>query len=114
VQWKFLSSKTILGLSFYGDQLLVVLTVDDNQIAPMEKHAGTGSSPEAPNAHPELESNTTPPSQENDVAIGLVGERAQEIDPGVEARALRKIDWFLIPAMIVGEHTVPSHTYSSF
>ena len=41
-------------------------------------------------------------SNEKDLAIGLVGEHAQEIDPEVEARVLRKIDWFLIPAMIVG------------
>ncbi|KAF2430145.1 allantoate transport protein [Tothia fuscella] len=41
-------------------------------------------------------------SLEKDVAIGLVGEHAREIDPEVEARVLRKIDWFLIPAMIVG------------
>ena len=41
-------------------------------------------------------------SLEKDVAIGLVGEHAREIDPEIEARVLRKIDWFLIPAMIVG------------
>jgi len=41
-------------------------------------------------------------SLEKDVAIGLVGEHARDIDPEVEARVLRKIDWFLIPAMIVG------------
>ena len=39
---------------------------------------------------------------EKDVAIGLVGEHAREIDAAVEARVLRKIDWFLIPAMVVG------------
>ncbi|KAF2011133.1 allantoate transport protein [Aaosphaeria arxii CBS 175.79] len=41
-------------------------------------------------------------SLDKDVAIGLVGEHAREIDPEVERRVLRKIDWFLIPAMIVG------------
>lgn len=41
-------------------------------------------------------------SLDKDVAIGLVGEHAREIDPVVEARVLRKIDRFLIPAMIVG------------
>lgn len=40
--------------------------------------------------------------REKDVAIGLVGEHAREIDPEIEKRVLRKIDWFLIPAMIVG------------
>ncbi|XPS98673.1 hypothetical protein M3J09_007869 [Ascochyta lentis] len=45
---------------------------------------------------------TSSVSLDKDVAIGLVGEHAREIDPAVEARVLRKIDWFLIPAMIVG------------
>ena len=39
---------------------------------------------------------------DKDIAIGLVGEHACEIDPAVEAKVLRKIDWFLIPAMIIG------------
>jgi hypothetical protein len=68
----------------------------------MEKETGTGPLSSEPRDR-ELESGTTSLSLENDVAIGLVGERAQEIDPAVEARALRKIDLFLIPAMIVGE-----------
>ncbi|EKG12430.1 Major facilitator superfamily [Macrophomina phaseolina MS6] len=37
-----------------------------------------------------------------DVALTVVGERAQEYDPQVEARVLRKIDWFLMPTMILG------------
>lgn len=45
---------------------------------------------------------TSSVSLEKDVAIGLVGEHARDIDPAVEAKVLRKIDWFLIPAMIVG------------
>lgn len=47
-------------------------------------------------------SGASSPSLEKDVAIGLVGEHAQDIDPEVEARVLKKIDWFLMPAMIVG------------
>ncbi|KAF1914510.1 allantoate transport protein [Ampelomyces quisqualis] len=47
-------------------------------------------------------SRASSPSLEQDVALGLVGEHAQDIDPAVEARVLKKIDWFLIPAMIVG------------
>jgi hypothetical protein len=39
---------------------------------------------------------------EKDVAVALVGENAREIDAHVEARVLSKIDWFLIPAMVVG------------
>jgi hypothetical protein len=38
---------------------------------------------------------------DQDVAIAIVGEHRQEIDPAVEARVVRKIDMFLIPAMIV-------------
>jgi hypothetical protein len=33
-------------------------------------------------------------SLDKDVAIGLVGEHAREIDPAVEAKVLRKIDWY--------------------
>lgn len=39
-------------------------------------------------------------SDEKDVAAELVGEHAQSVDPCVERRAIRKIDWFLIPAMV--------------
>lgn len=41
-------------------------------------------------------------SFEKDIALDLVGEHAQEIDPEVEATVVRKIDLFLMPAMIVG------------
>ncbi|KAI1880126.1 hypothetical protein JX265_001747 [Neoarthrinium moseri] len=37
-----------------------------------------------------------------DVAIAMVGEEVHPVDPVVSARAVRKIDWFLIPAMTVG------------
>lgn len=36
---------------------------------------------------------TSSVSLDKDVAIGLVGEHAREIDPAVEAKVLRKIDW---------------------
>ncbi|KAF2843565.1 allantoate transport protein [Patellaria atrata CBS 101060] len=39
---------------------------------------------------------------DEDVALALVGEHAQYIDPALEARVVRKIDLFLIPTMIVG------------
>ena len=55
-------------------------------------------------------------SLDKDVAIELVGEHAREIDPEIEARVIRKIDWFLIPAMIVGmqcvNHNIPTHTHT--
>lgn len=48
-------------------------------------------------------------STDKDVAIALVGEHAQAIDPAIEARVLRKIDVFLMPAMIVGmPNAIPS------
>jgi hypothetical protein len=47
-------------------------------------------------------------SSDRDVAIGLVGERAHEIDPELERRVLRKIDRFLIPAMVVGKISYPA------
>jgi hypothetical protein len=36
---------------------------------------------------------TSSVSLDKDVAIDLVGEHAREIDPAVEAKVLRKIDW---------------------
>lgn len=35
--------------------------------------------------------------------MDLVGEEARSIDPSVERRVLRKIDLFLMPAMVIGE-----------
>lgn len=58
-----------------------------------------GGIPESPH---DPESGASSLSLDKDVAIKLVGEHAQEIDPEVEKRVLRKIDLFLIPAMIVG------------
>lgn len=40
-------------------------------------------------------------SEDQDVAIIMVGETRQQIDPAAEARVVRKIDLVLIPAMIV-------------
>ncbi|KAB8292923.1 hypothetical protein EYC80_007288 [Monilinia laxa] len=40
--------------------------------------------------------------QDKDIAIAIVGERRHEIDPAIEARVVRKIDWFLVPAMFIG------------
>lgn len=39
---------------------------------------------------------------DKDVAIEMVGEKSHAVDPIIAARAVRKIDWFLIPAMTVG------------
>ena len=47
----------------------------------------------------------------------LVGE-AREIDPKVSRRVLRKIDWFLMPAMTIGESECstdrPAHLFTDF
>ncbi|TEY42311.1 hypothetical protein BOTCAL_0395g00050 [Botryotinia calthae] len=40
--------------------------------------------------------------QDKDIAIAVVGEHRHEIDPAVEARVVRKIDRFLVPAMFIG------------
>ena len=45
-------------------------------------------------------------SLDRDVAVRLVGEHGQDIDPEVETKVLGKIDRFLIPAMIVGAYQV--------
>jgi len=37
-----------------------------------------------------------------DEGLAMVGEQGHDLDPAVVARAVRKIDWFLIPAMIFG------------
>ena len=42
-------------------------------------------------------------SIEKDAALGLVSDVAQEIDPLIEKRVLRKIDIFLMPAMLIGK-----------
>ncbi|XXH01358.1 hypothetical protein Hte_007716 [Hypoxylon texense] len=39
---------------------------------------------------------------DKDVAIAMVGEERHIVDPIIVQRAVRKIDWFLIPAMTVG------------
>ncbi|KAK4158366.1 major facilitator superfamily domain-containing protein [Chaetomidium leptoderma] len=53
------------------------------------------ASPTIPNGHDRTLS-------EKDEAIAMVGEQGHAVDPAVVARAVRKIDWFLIPAMIFG------------
>jgi hypothetical protein len=66
-----------------------------------DEKAGHVASPRDAHHH-DPESGPTSISLDKDEAIGLVGEHAREIDPEFEARVLRKIDWFLIPAMLIG------------
>ncbi|KAF7591571.1 hypothetical protein BBP40_001451 [Aspergillus hancockii] len=42
------------------------------------------------------------PTFDKDAALAVVSDQAQEIDPAVEKRVLRKIDLFFMPAMLVG------------
>ncbi|KAJ5110253.1 hypothetical protein N7532_002898 [Penicillium argentinense] len=39
---------------------------------------------------------------EKDAALAVVGDVAQELDPMVAKRVLRKIDWYFMPAMLIG------------
>jgi hypothetical protein len=41
-------------------------------------------------------------TEDRDIAMAIVGEHRQEIDPATEARVVRKIDCFLVPAMVCG------------
>jgi hypothetical protein len=50
----------------------------------------------------EISSDNEDGFEDQDIAIGVVGEHAHAIDPAVEARVLRKIDLYLIPAMSIG------------
>lgn len=45
-------------------------------------------------------------SPEKDAALGLVSDVGQEIDPLIEKRVLRKIDIFLMPAMLIGKSSL--------
>lgn len=58
-----------------------------------EKGEHESSSP--PHGDYNAASPTSSISLDKDVAIGLVGEHAREIDPAVEAQVLRKIDWYV-------------------
>lgn len=40
---------------------------------------------------------------EKDAALAFVSDVAQEIDPVVGKRVLRKIDWYFMPAMLIGK-----------
>ncbi len=56
----------------------------------------------APIAPVDLEDAAQVGIQDKDIAIAIVGEHRHAIDPAVEARVVRKIDWYLVPAMAVG------------
>ncbi|KAI0895274.1 MFS general substrate transporter [Annulohypoxylon nitens] len=58
--------------------------------------------PQEANANNVVQSNSAEAVGDKDVAIAMVGEEGHAVDPAVVRRAVRKIDWFLIPAMTVG------------
>lgn len=49
---------------------------------------------------------------EKDAALAVVGDVAQEIDPVVAKRVLRKIDLYFMPAMLIGMHTCLGLAYA--
>jgi hypothetical protein len=53
----------------------------------------------------------TPHASEKDAALAVVSEVAQEIDPVVEKRVRRKIDSYLMPAMLIGALSFYEHFY---
>jgi len=53
-------------------------------------------------ASADLENAANYHGKHHDIAIAAVGEHRQNIDPATEARVVRKIDLFLVPAMFVG------------
>lgn len=57
---------------------------------------GDGAATVDPRASKEATTIATP-------TMDLVGEEARSIDPSVEKRVLRKIDLFLMPAMVIGQ-----------
>lgn len=59
---------------------------------------GNGAATVDPRASKEVHSIATP-------TMDLVGEEARSIDPSAEKRVLRKIDLFLMPAMVIGQLT---------
>jgi len=78
-----------------------------SNMATQPDEKATASSPH------DAETALDPTAIDKDIAINLVGEHAQDIDPAIEARVLRKIDWFLIPAMIVGTSIPPASSIPS-
>lgn len=65
----------------------------------VQYHSSLG---EMANELQEFRNGSTALTLRKDEAFTLAGEEPQLIDPAVEARVLRKIDRFLIPAMTIG------------
>ena len=52
--------------------------------------------------HPVASDRAAPHTSEKDAALAVVSDVAQEIDPVVARRVVRKIDLYLMPAMLIG------------
>ena len=55
-----------------------------------------------PSQSANVEDEITSLSTEDDLAAAIVPEHAQQLDPDIERRVLRKIDLYLIPFMWMG------------
>lgn len=61
---------------------------------------------QVPSATAERPSSPDAPTSDKDAALAVVSDEAQEIDPAVERRVLRKIDLFFMPAMLIGKRLI--------
>lgn len=61
---------------------------------------------QVPSATAERPSSPDAPTFDKDAALAVVSDEAQEIDPAVEKRVLRKIDLFFMPAMLIGRFLI--------
>jgi hypothetical protein len=71
----------------------------------LASHMATDDSekPTALDNHPGVVDNAaTREAKDKDIAIEIVGEHRHDLDPAAEARVVRKIDLFLVPAMTIG------------
>lgn len=75
-------------------------TEKDETVVNRDLEAATAHAPSAP--VDDSLGNAEASVSAKDEAIAMVGEQEHAVDPAVVARAVRKIDWFLIPSMIVG------------
>jgi hypothetical protein len=70
-------------------------------VLPHNEKATSSRTPITPESKHDVEAVGTP-NWDQDVAMAVVGEHALAIDPVVEAQVIKKIDRFMIPAMIIG------------
>lgn len=69
-------------------------------ILPIDEHGEDKTDDNARSA--EVNSPQDTASWATGTILSVVGETAKPIDPVIEARVLRKIDYFFMPAMLIG------------